>query len=121
PVSTVTSYHDVRRSPPALDGRGTPPISLTRSVAHCTGRGRDRAYVDFDGAVMEGHLPAALHVRRSLGVRLLRDVLRGRHSASPHGGGPAPALQDVGVSGHADRVHPVFSVACDQHRARTAA
>ncbi len=84
-------------------------------------RHRHRADMDLDRALVEGHVQPTLHLRRGVGVCVLRDVLRRRDPAAPHGEGPAPTLQDLGVPGHADLVHPVFALARDQYGSRAAA
>src|SRR5216117_2988921 len=60
-------------------------------------------------------------LRRLVGVRLLCDVLRRRAPAAAQGGGSGSAVQDVGLSGDPDRLHPVLALARDQHGVGAAA
>src|SRR5205814_5296828 len=109
-----------RRTAAPVARRRAPAVSHPRPVAGGAGRHLDRADADLDRAIVEGFLQSAVHLRGARGVRLLRHVLRRGAPAAPHRPGPGPAVPDLGLSGHAYRLHSVLGLARVQHGSRPA-
>src|SRR5204863_2582660 len=106
----------------AAPARGCPSaVPHPGAVARRARHHRDRAHVDLHGAVVEGHVQPAVHLRRVGRIHLLWDVGRRSDPAPTHRGRYAPPLPHVGLSRDAVLVRAVFRVAHLEHRARAAA
>src|SRR5207244_2222378 len=99
------------RSAAGLARRCASAVPHPGAVALRAGNHLDRAHVDLHGAIVEGHVQSAVHLRRPGRIHLLRHVGRRGDPAAAHRRRPAPSLPHLGLSRHAAPVRPVLRVA----------